>query len=276
MRPFTGDTTATEAFEHRLLAHDDNTFRAVAYFLGERIDTRALEGRLAVAPTIVEAGTRGWVVLFRYGGAVFFGTTDAEEEAFVAALGERIVRPFDRPELEKSQVWVKPHLLEGVDEHAIAIMEPSLLRLQAVAEILAKSVVLAHYEREIATVFDKIEPLAARLQESGRGKQEAKDLLKQLGGTLMVQYKMVARVEVTEKPEMLWEQPQLERLYMRLEDEYELRERHLALERKLSLIANTAETLLELVQAQRTLRVEWYIVFLILFDICLGLYKMIA
>lgn len=50
----------------------------------------------------------------------------------------------------------------------------------------------------------------------------------------------VGRVEVDEKPETLWERPDLERFYVRLEDEYELKERHLALERKLELISRTA------------------------------------
>jgi len=72
---------------------------------------------------------------------------------------------------------------------------------------------------------------------------------------------------------VLWEQPELERLYVRLEDEYELRERHLALERKLDLISRTAETMLDLMQHKRSLRVEWYIVILIIVEILLTLYE---
>ncbi len=85
---------------------------------------------------------------------------------------------------------------------------------------------------------------------------------------------MVARVEVSEKPEILWDHPELERIYLRLQDEYEVRERHLALERKLDLIARTVETLLDLLQHDRSLRVEWYIVILIVVEIFLTLYAM--
>ena len=63
---------------------------------------------------------------------------------------------------------------------------------------------------------------------------------------------------------------------MRLEDEYELRERHVALERKLDLISRTAETLLDLMQHKRSLRVEWYIVILIVIEILLTLYEIYA
>ncbi|OQB07769.1 MAG: hypothetical protein BWY17_05203 [Deltaproteobacteria bacterium ADurb.Bin207] len=78
---------------------------------------------------------------------------------------------------------------------------------------------------------------------------------------------MVGRVRVEESPELLWEFPHLERLYRRLFEEYELRERHSALERKLALISRTAETLLGLLHHRSSMRVEWYIVILIVAEI---------
>ena len=86
---------------------------------------------------------------------------------------------------------------------------------------------------------------------------------------------MVGRVEVVNKPEMIWEQPHLERLYARLADEFEIRERHLALERKLELVARTAQTVLELLQNRRILRLEWYVLLLILIEVLLSLYQMV-
>jgi uncharacterized Rmd1/YagE family protein len=85
---------------------------------------------------------------------------------------------------------------------------------------------------------------------------------------------MVGRVEVEEKPDVLWDHPELERLYARLEDEYELVERSRAMERKLALISGTAGTLIELVQNQRSVRLEWYIIGLIGLEILLSLYSL--
>jgi uncharacterized Rmd1/YagE family protein len=91
---------------------------------------------------------------------------------------------------------------------------------------------------------------------------------------LLIQHKMVGHVEVLEKPDVLWDHPELERFYARLRNEYELRERERALNRKLELVSRTVATLLELIQNRRSLRVEWYIVLLILFEIALTLYGM--
>jgi uncharacterized Rmd1/YagE family protein len=60
-----------------------------------------------------------------------------------------------------------------------------------------------------------------------------------------------------------------------LEDEYELRERHRALERKLALISGTATTLLGLLPQKRNLRVAWCIVVPIGVEILLTLSQML-
>jgi len=85
---------------------------------------------------------------------------------------------------------------------------------------------------------------------------------------------MVGRVEIAEKPDVLWDHPELERLYARLEDEYELVERSRAMERKLALINETVGTLIDLVQNQRSVRLEWYIIGLIGIEILLSLYQL--
>ena len=87
---------------------------------------------------------------------------------------------------------------------------------------------------------------------------------------------MVARVEVSDRPELLWEHPELEQLYLRLEDEFEIEERAASLDRKLELISRTVETILDLVQKERSVRVEWYIVGLIVFEVVISLYDLFA
>lgn len=254
---------------------DHSRLHARALFIGERIDVRAFErtGRIAETPLLVRAGNRGCAVLFRYGAVVLFELQPMEEVAFLTQLASQVNGAIASPEQEDAELV----LVAGGDERvdlsgAISLGDASVERLQLVAEVLAKSVVLAYYERQVAQVFDTIEPLASGLRSAGRFGARAHGLLNQIGEVLMVEHKMVGRVEVTEKPDLLWDHPRLERLYARLVDEYELSERHRALEHKLELISRTAETVLGLVQAKRSLRVEWYIVVLIMVEILLTLY----
>ena len=149
-----------------------------------------------------------------------------------------------------------------------------LASLQVVADVLAKSVMLDHHERLIASTFDRVEPLAEQLSSGRHRVRQSRGLVAQIGEMLLVQHRMVGRAEIGEKPDLIWDHPDRERLFLRLEQEFEIRDRRSALDRKLNLISHTAETLLDLVQAQRTLRVEWYIVILIVVEIVLTLYEL--
>jgi uncharacterized Rmd1/YagE family protein len=78
---------------------------------------------------------------------------------------------------------------------------------------------------------------------------------------------MVGRVEVGEKPAMTWDEPELDRLYERLAQEFELPDRDRALTRKLEVISDVAGTYLELLDTRKSHRLEWYIVILIVAEI---------
>lgn len=260
----------------KLLFEEQTQVRAYALFVGERLNLKMLENTetLATAPMVVPVGSQGCAVLFRYGAVVLFGLQPVEEAAFLTQLQTLIVDPFTSAETEETNLRLDPSGQGRVEPDGIWLPEFSVEQVQIVAVILAKSVVLAHYENSTAKLFDRIEPFAAKLQRTAKDERLSKELLTQIGTNLFIQNKIVGRVEIVDKPEMLWDAPNLERLFLRLEDEYEIRERHLALERKLELISRTAETALELLQHNSTLRMEWYIVLLIVIEILLSMYDL--
>jgi uncharacterized Rmd1/YagE family protein len=245
--------------------------------LGERIDLKGLEAtdRLAVNPLVIAAGENQYAALFRYGAVVLFGVNPLQEVTFLDQLARLVGQPYPKRETEELRLRVDAASEDKVEGGEIVLREVSDGSLQVIADVLAKSVVLGYYEASLAAAFDAIEPFALGLKGDIRPTPKDRDLLRYIGDTLLTQHKMVGRVEVGEKPDVLWEQPGLNRLFTRLEDEYELQERRTALERKLDLIARTVETLVDLLQNKRALRVEWYIVALIVFEIMLTLYQLL-
>ena len=206
--------------------------------------------------------------------AVLFDVSPIAEATFLKFLRPYIDHHYDVPEAESLTVRVIPDAEERIDDETLVLAERSLPRLQVVADVLAKSTLLDKYERRIAGTFDLIEPLADKMQHSGHLPRQARELLRHIGEILQIQHRMVGRAQVGEKADVLWEHPELERLWHRLETEYEIGERQVALERKLDLVNGTAGTLLELLQSRRSLRVEWYIVILIVIEIGLTLYEL--
>jgi uncharacterized Rmd1/YagE family protein len=247
-----------------------------ALFLGEKLNLKTLKNgdSLASDPLMVTAGASGCAVLFPYGVVVLFGLAPVEEAAFLTSLKPLVTGEFTTPEMEDISLKSDPASSGRAENGQIWVREFSTECLQLVADVLAKSVVLDHYEAGTARIFEQIEPFAEGLRRNIRNERWGKELLRQLGNNLSIQNKIVGRVEIIDKPELLWDAPDLDRLYARLEDEYEIRERHLALERKLDLITRTAETVLEMLQHNSTMRVEWYIVILIVVEILLSVYEL--
>jgi uncharacterized Rmd1/YagE family protein len=253
--------------------------RARAWFLGDRIDVRAREGGklLASAPLTLGVGAHGCAVLFRYGAVVLFQVEPEEEERFLAELAPHVGGRFASPRTEEAAIVLEPDQEDTVDAFGtLRLPDCELPRLAIVAHALAKSAVLTHFEERVAEVFERIEPKAEELRRSGRTLARGSELVREIGDVLLVQTRTVARAEVTEKPELAWDRPELDRLYERLSTEYELRARDLSLTRKLELITETSHTLLDLLQHRSTLRVEWYVVLLIVAEILITLYDRLS
>jgi uncharacterized Rmd1/YagE family protein len=257
---------------------DERRLTAHALHVGDRINTTNFEGEaLSAVPLAIRTGENGVAVLFRYGVAVLIGLSPEDERDFLDKLAPRIggkLAPFEE---ETATIELTSETDDQVPAGGpIQLREMSPERLLVISDVLAKSVVLAHDEREVAKVFEVIEPFARELATHGRTHRDRKGILKLIGNALLVQHRVSGRVAVTEKPDALWDRPDLERLYARLEDEYELIGRVETLNRKLEVVADTADTLADIIDVSRSLRLEIIVVLLIGFEIVIGISQIFA
>jgi uncharacterized Rmd1/YagE family protein len=250
--------------------------RVKAFLLADRIDTSNLQhdGVVSTAPLTYRFGNEGFVTLFRYGVAVTMCLSPSEEDEVLRVLRTRLIRPLPSMDEETLLLEIAPY-----KEDQILPGGPMILKtltpdqLIVIADALSKSVVLARDEREVAAVFEVMEPFARQLAEKGRAAAGRRTILKHIGNGLLVQHRVSGRVAVAEKPDVVWDRHDLERLYARLQDEYELMERAEALSRKLAVIADTAEVLTDIIDTRRSLRLEIAIVVLIAIELVVAGYQ---
>src|SRR5208283_3126630 len=200
-----------------------------------------------------------------------------EEEDTLARLqsrtsGERAKGDDETAILEISPVGDEQKSSGG----PIQVKDLSPQRFLVVADALAKTVALGRDEREVNAVFDVVEPFAFELARSGKPPFRRRAMLRLIGQALLAQRRVSGRVAVEEKPDVLWDRPDLERLYARLEDEYELKERAETLTHKLDMIVETARILTDILDADRATRLEATIVILIVAEIVLSLVQIFA
>lgn len=245
-----------------------------ALILGERINTAGIERReaLSAAPLAFKSGEGGFVAVFRTGAVVLIGLTTAEEDALLESLHPHVVGAVAQRADEEIRVRLSPDGGDHVTpEGVISLARATPEHLLVVADILAKSAALDRDERQVASVFDIVEPWAKRLSETGRPPGGRRRMIRLIGEALMVKARVAGRVAALEKPDVVWDRPDLDRFYGRLEDEYEIRERAEALNAKLGVLGDTATALTDIIDTERSLRLEVIIVALIAFEVVFGL-----
>jgi uncharacterized Rmd1/YagE family protein len=271
----TGMVTASTAIGALSTAQQPaQTIMARALQLGESLDTKGLErdDAFSTNPLAFRTASGGTIMLFKSGASVFFAMTPIEEEDLIRGLETRIKGAVEPREVETVQIAVGRADDDSVTQAGIQIKIADPKRLLLIGEALAVSVALAYDERRMAKAFERIEPVAASLinRKLPPGPQAA--LLEQIGEALLIQQRLAGRVDLDDKPDVLWDHPELERFWAKLVDEYDLAARARAVERKLVVIRESADTITDLISTRTSHRLEWYIIALIALEIGMQLY----
>ncbi|MCB0320581.1 MAG: RMD1 family protein, partial [Bdellovibrionales bacterium] len=207
----------------------------------------------------------------RHGAVVFFYVPEAHRNQIIQDLKPHVTSPFESP-IENVYALQQSEASDFINATGIHLSDYSLLRLQLVAITLARDAILEDYETKIGNALEVLRPIASDLKRGQVGAIRSKQILQSLGESLQHRITMTGQVEITEKPDLLWDNPSLEGLFKALDDDYEIKERFAALEAKITLISEITETAYHISGLQRSLRLEWYIVALILGEIALGLW----
>lgn len=251
-----------------------NRLNALVLNIANHIETKQLKSLplISLAPLTVRLPSSGAAVIFRFGCVVLFASNEHDQEWLVELLRPACSGMLDGFSEESLAIVIDLEHDEGLDGDDIYLHSPDLDRIKIVAEILAKSNQIDFLESRISSEFDKIEPLALDLADDGAFSINTRNLMKTVGTMLLAEQRMANRGDVTDRFNSLLTNPELQLLHARLEDEYELTERSLLIEHKLSTIGRTASTLLETMRYSSSHKVEIYILVLIFIELLLSVY----
>lgn len=251
---------------------DGEKLVASARVLAGRIDTRALveDNRKLLAGV-----SDGLTFVFRYGAVVSITASGEDPHRVDAALKRYLRDPASVIEAETAEISLTRQGTDRIGaDGQILLADGDEARLTLVAIVLARSAVLSRDEILVSHAFDRIAPLVGDLRETGRTRFPVRQAMRLVGEVLAARHRVMATVQADERPDVLWDNPELDRLYARLEAEHELDDRAEVLERKFVALGDFAEVLLNIIQDKRAFRLELAIIALIAFEIVLALFNM--
>lgn len=141
--------------------------------------------------------------------------------------------------------------------------------IKIISYVLSQSVALERYEDEIETSLSEIGTIVENLKSSGQAMLTEKQLLKQIGNALSVKQTAVAHLSLFDKPEEVWESPELENLYNRMNAEYELQDRFDVLDEKIKYLSDISQMLMNFLAEKRNAFLETIIILLFVVDLAL-------
>jgi uncharacterized Rmd1/YagE family protein len=209
------------------------------------------------------------VYLYYFGGIVFLNCTNDIISAFSREM-EKITDSFKNfPNLNYQDVYslrieeAKP--LSITNDYAVM---PRYDRacIDIIAFVIAKSVALERIEEQVDTVFDEMEGMISLLDQ-GKLNFSDKRLAKLASKILDFKYRSISSIMVLDKPDITWDNPEADRLYLTMANLFELNHRYQEIKHKSETLMDITEVFSGLSHARRESRLEWIIIVLIFIEI---------
>ncbi|HIJ88513.1 MAG TPA: RMD1 family protein [Desulfuromonadales bacterium] len=209
------------------------------------------------------------VYLYYFGGVVFLNCSGDIIVRFLDSIpqyAESLKGQIQLPYREEYRLEIDPEREPAITNDCAVMPHYNLAFLDIICFVIAKSVALERIEERIDVVFDEVEGLIANL---GRGKLEIpdRDMARLASSILGFKFTSIAHIMVLDKPEITWDNPEADRLYLTMASLFELNQRYQEIKHKSETLLDMTDVFTGLSHARRAARLEWIIIILIAIEI---------
>ncbi|TYZ62145.1 hypothetical protein PybrP1_009616 [[Pythium] brassicae (nom. inval.)] len=236
-----------------------------------------------------------WVVYFDYGAVVFFNCDQQLVSTLIKHATKFCSDVFEMRGHEEELVLVSNPALEkwsSLVENNVLVREIDHINIHVIAGVMAQTVALEHYERQIEAILTEFEKLNTAVEKNGpRGalfglgigdkmteRQQHKKLFKIVAtnNTLLIDLVSKLRVIDRKRPgDPAWSHTRYHTMWESLLEEFELNERFNNLNFKLELIQHNTKFFLEVLGSHKGERLEWYIIIIIAAELAIAVVELV-
>lgn len=223
-----------------------------------------------------DAGDGEQVYLYYFGGVVFINCSGDIIARFldgIPAYADNLKGQPQLPYREEYRLEIDPRRETAITNDCAVMPRYNLAFMDIICFVIAKSVALERIEERIDVVFDEVEVLIANL---GKGSMELpdRDMARLASSILSFKFTSIAHIMVLDKPDITWDNPEADRLYLTMASLFELNQRYQEIKHKSETLLDMTDVFTSLSHARRSARLEWIIIILIAIEIVLYLLEM--
>jgi len=215
----------------------------------------------------------GDVFVYPFGAIVFRDMPVAERDDALARL--RRARPglTSATVIEEFTAREDPGATPDVAGGVLTVDRLTPERARVISLTVAQSAAMEYYERIVEEMFGRTARLVDRMEARGSVPVSTRPLHRFIGAAISTRNEVLSILHLLDKPDEAWDDAAMDRIYDELRAEFDLVDRHRALETKLRSVQEALELILDVARDRRLVVLEATIVVLILFEIVLTLLR---
>lgn len=248
-------------------------FRAVAFV--ENFNLKALasafqESQWTPRELYVPLPGGGELSLYPFGAAVF---QDAPPEAEERELGtlRRALPGLTAEVVREEFVVVEAAGTHELQEGVLRIDRLTPGRARIVALTVAQSAAMEYYEGIVERLAARTHALVGLLESRGTVPIRMKPHHRFIGEAIVTRTEVLGVLHLLDKPDEVWDDPVMDRLYADLRSQFDLADRYEAMESKLRAVQEALELVVDVARDRRMFLLEVAIVVLILVELVAAL-----
>lgn len=223
--------------------------------------------RLAPHDLRIQPAGGGEAFVYPFGAVVFRDVPGEAREQILAALRQAFPRLTGEVVREEFNVREEAGSVTGFHQGQLVVDALTPERSSVVSLTVAQSAAMEYYEGIVETLARRTQRIVERLEATGSVSFWLKPLHRFVGEAVSTRNEVLSVLHLFDRPDAIWEDPALDRIYADLRAEFDLLDRFDALERKLRSVQESLELVLDVARDRRLTTLELIVVLLIVVEV---------
>ncbi len=216
-----------------------------------------------------------FISVFSFGCVVYWPFDERVSQRLESEIAPQLAQ-YNRVEKVEDQLLIETGAGQArvLFDKVMLPGEPRRDDVLVISQLLARSVALEYLELQVDDALERFRPSIEELRDRGKVAVGTKSILRSIGFAMDTRQAVLSRLALLDKPDATWEDEQLETMYLKLYDFFELEDRQESIGLKLDFLADTTSMLFDFLSTRKGLRLEWIIIVLIALELMAFLYEL--